>query len=362
MRSILRPLNVSQPERLYQLERGKDKAGNQSFPDYIDLRDRNHSFDELMAYDVAIAGLNTGENPSSSWVELVTGNYFDGLHIQPHLGRLFHASDEHGANSAPYIVLTHAFWHSRFHDDPAVVGRVVQLNKHPYTIVGVTPPGFHGVLVFFSPDFFVPIVNQEEVDGKKSFNERGKHSVFCVMGHLKAGVTRQQAMADLNSIGADLEKSYPEDDSDMAFVLARVTLYGDYRERPIRAFLTGLMLLSGLILLAACANLGSLFGARAADRSREVALRLALGSRRRNILRQLFTEAVLISVTGGIVGISGSVVILRALSAWQPFSRSSQSPCESRCKCLCGCFAADVSEWIHFWRSTGAAAASDRSI
>jgi predicted permease len=318
---ILRPLNVGGPERLYQLERGKDKAGNQSFPDYIDLRDRNRTFDELMAYDIAIAGLDTGENPSSSWVELVTGNYFDGLHLQPYLGRLFHASDEHGVNSAPYIVLTHAYWHSRFHDDPGVLGRVVQVNKHPYTIVGVAPPGFHGVLVFFSPDFFVPIVNQEEIDGKKSFNERGKHSVFCVLGHIKEGVTRQQAMADLNSIGADLEKTYPKDDSDISFVLARATLYGDYRERPIRAFLTGLMLLSGLILLAACTNLGSLFGARIADRSKEVALRLALGSRRRSILRQLFTESVLISVTGGILGIAGSVVVLRALSAWQPFSR-----------------------------------------
>ena len=158
---LLRPLNVPQPESLYQLERGKDKASNQSFPDYLDLRDRNHSFDELMAYDGSVAGLDTGGNPSSAWVELVTGNYFDGLRLQPYLGRLFHASDEHGANSAPYIVLTHAYWHAHFHDDPGVVGRVVQVNKNPFTIVGVAPAEFHGTLVFFSPDFFVPIVNQE---------------------------------------------------------------------------------------------------------------------------------------------------------------------------------------------------------
>jgi len=318
---ILRPLNVPQAESLYQLMRGKDKAGNHSFPDYLDLRDRNLTFDDLVAYDGAVAGIDTGGNPSSAWVELVTGNYFDGLRLQPYLGRLFHSSDDHGANSAPYIVLTHAYWHSHFHDDAGVVGRVVQVNKHPFTIVGVAPAEFHGTLVFFSPDFFVPMVNQEQVEGKNNLNERGKRWVFSVMGHLKTGITPAQAIADLNSIGADLEKSYPKDDNDISFTLARPSLYGDYLGRPLREFLIGLMLLAGLILLAACANLGSLFAARVADRSREVALRLALGSSRRRILRQLFTEATLISLIGGTVGLLGSMVLLRALSRWQPFSR-----------------------------------------
>jgi predicted permease len=318
---ILRPLNVPEAERLYQLFRGKDKAGNQSFPDYLDLRDRNRSFDDLVGYGATVAGLDTGANPSSAWVLLVSGNYFDGLRLQPYLGRLFHPSDEHGANSAPYIVLTHTYWHTQFHDDPGVVGHVVQVNRHPFTIVGVAPAEFHGTLVFFSPDFFVPIVNQEQLEGENDLNERGKRWMFSVMGHLKAGVTPAQAIADLNSIGAVLEKNYPRDDNDMSFTLARPSLYGDYLGPPIRAFLTGLMLLAGLILLAACTNLGSLFAARAADRSREVALRLALGSSRGRILRQLFTEATIISVIGGVVGIGGSVVLLGALSRWQPFSR-----------------------------------------
>ena len=318
---ILRPLNVPQAESLYQLMRGKDKAGNQSFPDYRDLADGNRSFDDLVAYGATVAGLDTGENPSSAWVLLVTGNYFDGLRLQPYLGRLFHPSDEHGPNSAPYLVLTHAYWHAHFQDDPGVVGRVVQVNKNPYTIVGVAPPEFHGTLVFFSPDFFVPIVNQEQLMGENDLNERGKRWVFSVMGHLKAGVTPAQAIADLNSIGAHLEKTYPKDDHDMSFTLAPPSLYGDYLGRPMRAFLSGLMLLAGLILLAACTNLGSLFAARAADRSREVALRLALGAGRLRILRQLFTEAMLISLIGGAVGILGSVVLLRALSQWQPFTR-----------------------------------------
>jgi predicted permease len=142
-----------------------------------------------------------------------------------------------------------------------------------------------------------------------------------LFAHLKAGVTWEQAIADLNSVGADLEKTYPKDDHDMIFSLGRPSLYGDYLARPMRAFLTGLMLLAGLILLAARTNLVSLFAARAGDRSREVALRLALGAGRLRILRQLFTEAMLISLIGGAVGILGSVVLLHALSRWQPFTR-----------------------------------------
>ena len=248
---ILRPLNVPQAESLYQLMRGKDNAGNHSFPDYRDLRDRNRSFDDLVAYGATVAGLDTGGNPSSAWVVLVTGNYFDGLRLQPYLGRLFHPSDEHGPNSAPYIVLTHAYWHAHFQDDRGVVGRRVQINKHPFTIIGVAPPEFHGTLVFFSPDFFVPIVNQEQLMGENDLNERGKRWVFSVMGHLKAEVTPAQAIADLNSIGADLQKTYPKDDNDMSFTLGRPSLYGDYLGRPMRAFLTGLMLLAGLTFLPA---------------------------------------------------------------------------------------------------------------
>jgi predicted permease len=314
---ILRPLNVPEAQSLFMIERGSDKNSNQSYPDYIDLRDRNRSFDGLAASNFAMMGLDTGKSPSRSWVYEVSGNYFDALGIQPYLGHFFHASDEHGPNSAPYIVLSFAYWHTRFEDDRGVVGRVVQLNKHPFTIVGVAPPGFHGTLVFFNPDFFVPIVNGDE----KVLNARGNRWIDTVIGHLKPGVTPAQAIADLNSIGSDLVKTYPKDDGQMTFTLASPSLFGDAAGPYIRAFLSGLMLLAGLVLLAACANLGSLFAARAADRSREVALRLALGAGRLRILRQLFAEAILISLIGGAVGLWGSVVLLRGLSAWQPFPR-----------------------------------------
>ena len=187
---------------------------------------------------------------------------------------------------------------------PTRVGRTVQLNKHPFTIVGVAPPGFHGTLLFFSPEFFVPIVNQEQVvNGGNLLNARGNRWVGEVLGHLKEGVTPAQAVADLNSIGSDLEKSYPKEDGQMSFTVARAGLPGGAFGSALRAFLTGLMLLAGLILLAACANLGSLFAARAADRSREIALRIALGAGRTRILRQLFTEALLISLMGGAAGL-----------------------------------------------------------
>jgi predicted permease len=317
---VLRPLNVPQAQSLYALQHGSEDVANQSYPDYIDLRDRNRSFDGLVAYNVVQAGLDAGADPSRAWVEETSGNYFDALGLQPYLGHVFHAADEHGPNSAPYIVLSYAYWHTHFQDDRGVVGRVVRLNKHPFTIVGVAPPDFHGTILFFNPDLFVPLVNHPLL-GANDLTTRGDRWVFETMGHLKPGVTPAQAIADLDAIGSWLQKAYPKDEGKMTFALVRPSLYGDYLGRPVRAFMAGLMLLAALILLAACANLGSLFAARAADRSREVALRLALGASRTRILRGLFTEAVLISLAGGAAGLSGSVVLLRALSAWQPFPR-----------------------------------------
>lgn len=240
---ILRPLNVPQAQSLYGIERASDKDSSQSYPNYVDLRDRNRSFDGLAAFDVAPAGLDTGQNPSLVWGMEASGNYFDVLRIQPYLGRLIHPSDEHGPNSAPYIVLSYAYWHSHFQDDRGVVGRIVQLNKHPFTIIGVAPPGFRGTVVFFSPDFFVPMVNRQQVEGANDLNARGSRWLFMVMGHLKAGVTPAQATADLNSIGSYLEKTYPKDERQISFSLVRPGLLGDNFGRPVREFVTSFITL-----------------------------------------------------------------------------------------------------------------------
>ncbi len=316
---VLRPLNVPRAKSLAMIERGSDSTPMQSYPDYLDLRDRNRSFDDLIAYQITRAGLDTGGSAVPAWLYETSGNYFDALGIQPHLGRFFHRSDEHGENSSPYIVLSYAYWSSRFGGDRSAVGRTVQLNKHPYTILGVAPQEFRGTELFYAPDFWVPLVDQEQVDGWSMLKSRAARGME-VLGHLKTGVSPGQATGDLNSIGAYLSKAYPKDDDGMNFRLARPGLAGDMLGGPVRAFLAGLTALAALILLAACANLGSLFAARAADRSREIALRLALGSSRRRILRQLFTEAVMVSLMGGVAGVAGSVVLLRWLSVWQPVS------------------------------------------
>ncbi len=217
----------------------------------------------------------------------------------------------------PYIVLSYAYWHSHFNGDPAAVGRTVQLNKHPYIIAGVAPPDFRGTELFFAPDLWAPVVDLPQIGGWDPLEQRGSRSTW-VIGHLKPGVTPGAATSDLNTIAASMAKSYPKEDDGLKFALARPGLVGNTLGRPARAFMAGLMLLAALILLAACANLGSLFAARAADRSREIALRMALGSRRQLILRQLLTEALLVSVAGGVCGIVGAVGILRVLSTWRP--------------------------------------------
>ena len=318
---VLRPMNLPHPESLYGIERSDEELPVQSYPDYIDLRDRNRSFESLAAYRITEAGLDSGENPTRVFLYEVSGNYFDALKIQPYLGRFFHGADERGPNSAPYAVLGHAFWRTRFQGDRSIVGRVIQVNKHPFTVVGVVPPEFHGTLVFASPDLFLPMVNEEQIEGRSILNARGAPWIYLALGHLKAGVTPAQAVSDLNSIGSYLQKTYPKEHGQLKYSLSRPSLYGDFLGKRVEMFLTGLMLLAGLILLAACANLGSLFAARAADRSREIALRLALGAKRMRILRTLFTEAGLISLAGGVAGLWGSVWLLKGLSVWQPVPR-----------------------------------------
>ena len=203
---VLRPLAVPQGENLYATEYGVD-TGFHSFPNYLDLRERNHSFEDLAAFSFLFASLDTGRQPSPATGFKATVNYFDVLRLQPYLGRFFHPSDDHGLNSAPYLVLSYDYWHGRFQEDRDVIGRTVTINKRPCTIIGVAPPGFRGTLLFVSPDFFTPITNQDLVDGKNPLDVRGTPALFETFGHLKPGVTPALALADLKRVGAYLERT-----------------------------------------------------------------------------------------------------------------------------------------------------------
>ena len=228
---ILRPLDLPRVESLYGVQRGNEASSFQSYPDYLDLRDRNQSFEQLAAYNIAQAGFDAGDAAKASWGYAVSGNYFEALGIEPYLGRFFTPADEHGANSAPYIVITYDYWHSRFLNDRGVIGRTVRINKHPFTVVAVTQPGFHGTLLFGFPDFFIPLVDEEQVQnasivGTNLLGDRRNRWVFMALGHLKPGVSPAQAAADLNRVGSYLERTYPKDDDQRTFALARPSQIG----------------------------------------------------------------------------------------------------------------------------------------
>src|SRR5215472_4318749 len=206
---ILHPaLNVPRPKDLYEAEI-PFRTFTLSYPDYLDYRDRNRSFTDLAADDIWWAAMDTGGDPFRVWVDKVSGNYFDVLGLRPFLGHFFHRSDERGPNSAPYVVLAYSFWHTHFNDYRGVVGRAVQLHKHPFTIIGVAPPGFRGAWLLLPMAVFIPMINQEQVDGVSVLNERAVRPILLIFGRLKKGVTPAEAADDLNSIKFYLMKTYP---------------------------------------------------------------------------------------------------------------------------------------------------------
>ena len=200
---------------------------------------------------------------------------------------------------------------------PGVIGTTVDLNKHPFTIIGVAAPEFHGTELFMWPDFWVPMVNEEQIEGYSYLTKRFNHGIF-VFGELKPGVTMQQASSDLNTVAAQMEKQNPQDDDHLGFRLVKAGLFGDQIGDAARSFLVALLLLALLVLTAACVNLASIFAARAADRGRELAIRVAIGSSRWRVLRQVLAEAALLSVGGAAIGTMASVALMKVLSQWHP--------------------------------------------
>ncbi len=316
---ILRPLNVAGADRLLELASERPGDDNQSYPDYVDFKARNSAFVDMAAYRLGYVGMSSGGNAEKSWEYEVSANYFDMLGVQPQVGRFFHENDEHGPNSAPYIVLSDKMWRTKFNGDPRVVGTTVDLNKHPFTILGVAPKSFNGTEIFFWPEFWIPMVNEEQIEGYSFLTKRGNHGLF-VIGSLKPGVTPRQAEENLSAVAHQMTREHPTEDDGLTVRLVKPGLLGDTLGGPARPFLSAIMALALLVLLAACVNLAGIFAARAADRSRELAIRLSIGSTRWRILRQLLTEAVLVSLAGGAAGTLIARTMLGVLSSWQPIS------------------------------------------
>jgi hypothetical protein len=212
---LLRPLNVTDSQSLYQIRHKQWMMGRlltSSYPAFEDFRQRSTSFSGL-------AAINGYSHAELRWRNLVkniagnevSGNYFALLGIQPSLGRFFNATDEHGPGSAPFVVLSNSLWQTLFQADPEVIGRVVELNQHPFTVVGITPADFQGTERFERPDYWVPMVNEEQIQGQSYLVNRGLVAV-TVIGRLKAGVTAQQATHDLNRIATALAKEHPASD------------------------------------------------------------------------------------------------------------------------------------------------------
>lgn len=317
--AVLRPLNVAHANRLMMIVHKERGYISQSYPDYQDFRSRNSTFSDMAAYRIGYVGLSTQGLARKSWMYEISGNYFDMLGVRPELGRVLHANDEHGPNSAPYVVLSDAFWRAYFAADPHVIGEKVDLNKHPFTIIGVAPPAFHGTETFLWPDFWVPMVNEHQLEDDDFLTLRFNHGIYAI-GLLKPGVTIAQATQNLNTIAAQMAKQHPDADDGLSARLVKPGLMGDELGPATREFLTGILALALLVLATACVNLASLFAARAADRGRELAVRIAIGSSRWRVLRQVLAEAVLLSVAGGGVGAWVASWLLRVLSQWQPIA------------------------------------------
>jgi len=334
---ILRLLPIRDPRSVVLLAgRGQHYGGNNgrnalSYPMYQDFRDRNQVFSEMMCRYSSPMTVGVSSHTEVVNGELVSGNYFHLLGIGPALGRVFTAQDDLHAGAHPYAVLSYAYWKSNFAGDPGVIGRVIRVDNYPLTIIGVSQPGFDGVEPGLPNQIRVPITMAAAVrPGFTNMYDRRQRWVN-VFGRLKPGITMDQAKAGTQPLFHQIiaqevleppfRKATSYDKSGFLKMWIDVmpgsqgnTFLRDRYEKPLWV----LMGVVGLVLLIACANLASLLTARAASRQKEVAIRLALGSNRGRLIRQLLTESLLLSSMGGIAGMGLAVLMVKALLAFLP--------------------------------------------
>jgi predicted permease len=318
---VFRSLAVDRPSELVSVNTRMGKSGIpvQSYPNYIDFRDRNSVLSGLAIYRPQPVNFSLGAgNNVRMWGYEVSGNYFDVLGVRAARGRMLTADDDRVRGGHPVAVISWNCWQQRFAGDPLIAGKTAKLNGMNYNILGVAPREFIGTEMIYTPEIFVPIAMADQIEGGASWvDQRSDFNLFAI-GRLKPGVGVPQAQAGLDSIAVDLGREYPKVNDGMHIELSPPGLFGNMLRGTIRGFAAVLMGVAGLVLLIACVNLASLLLARAADRRRDTAIRLALGAGRGHLIRQLLTESVILSALGGAAGIVLAVWLIDLFAAWKP--------------------------------------------
>lgn len=308
---LLRPMPVDHPDRLLAIYVDTPNAGPNvtgfSYPEWKDFSSQNTGLSDIVGSEGAPLSVTDTERPELIWGEIVTGNYFSGLGVHPAAGRGFLPEEDQVPGEKAVCVLNYSFWQRRYHGDPDIAGKTIQLKGHDFTIVGVAPRGFIGTqLLSFIPDVWVPVMMAKTIapdtDVTKSRNDRW----MSVRARLKPGITSKQAEAALNVVARQLAKEYPKTDAGIvvhAMPGGARTQTWLYATGLIPAMTASISVVVLLVLLIACANVANLMLARGTTRTREIGIRVAIGATRGRLIRQLLTESVLLSLGGAVGGI-----------------------------------------------------------
>ena len=306
---LLRPLPIAAPDRVVAINTAKSApfGGNTivSYPDYVDLREYNHSFDGLMAASYARFGFSPDSRtlPRMKFGMFVSGNFFRVLGVEPTLGRGFRPEEDQAEGRDAVVVLGHDFWVSQYNSSRAVLGSKMLLNGIEFTVIGVAPEHFTGIDQVFRPTLYVPLAMSPRMLPKDNLHDRDAGWLF-VKGRLKAGVNVDQARADVESIAGGLQKLHTQANGNVR-LKAETELQLRFEQAPMQTTMTVMLAVLGLcVLMVACANVAGLLLSRAHARSREIAVRLAIGAGRGGLVRQLLLENLMVAVAGGAGGVA----------------------------------------------------------